>query len=239
MQGPITDACNLGNDLIIYGFKQAYHMQANNQLSVYNYDPLPFQKGSLNANCSVELDGKNIVFGPDDIWQHDGVSEKSICDQRTRDFIYGSLNLSKANRCFVTHNPKLKEITFAYVSGDPLIAFNLPDGCNRQAVWNYANDTWTFDDLPGVFSATQANLSNPLTYASVTATYDTIGGSYQDQEDGFKRTTVYVGASNSTYGSTSLYAFDLYGQGSTVAYPVDVNATKPRTWSATASTSTN
>jgi hypothetical protein len=229
LQGPITDGCKFGEGLIIYGFKQAYHMYANGQSSVYTYDPLPFKKGSLNANCSIEFDGKNVVFGPDDIWQHDGVSEKSICDQKTRDYIFGSLNLSKASRCFATHNPKLNEITFSYVSGDPLIAFIIPDGCNRQAVWNYANDTWTYDDLPCVYSATQANLSNPLTYAAVTATYDSFGGSYQDQEDGYKRTTVYVGALNATYGlSTSLYAFDNYGTGSTVAFPVDTAATKPR-----------
>jgi hypothetical protein len=229
LQGPITDACKLGEELIIYGFKQAYLMQADSSSEVYRYTPLPFQKGALNANCSIEKDGRNIVFGPDDIWQHDGVSEKSICDQKTRDYIYGSLNLSKANRCFASHNPKLQEITFAYVSGDPLISFNGGNGCNRQAVWNYSDDTWTYDDLPLVFSAAQANLSNPVTYATITGTYDTVGGSYQDQEDGFKRTTIYVGETNAANGVTNrLYAFDLFGQGSTVAFPVDTAATKPR-----------
>jgi hypothetical protein len=228
LQGPITDACQLGNDLIIYGFKQAYHMYPNGQTSVYTWDPLPFQKGSLNANCSVELDGMNIVFGPDDIWKHDANTSKSICDQKTRDYVFGSINLSKANRCFVSHNPKLKEITFAYVSGDQLIQFN-GTGCNRQAVWNYIDDTWTYDDLPLVFSATQGNLSNPVTYTSISGTYDTIGGSYQDQEDGYKRSTIYVGEANATYGlERRLYAFDNFGQGSTVAFPVDTAATKPR-----------
>jgi hypothetical protein len=228
LQGPITDACQLGNDLIIYGFKQAYHMYPNGQTSVYTWDPLPFQKGSLNANCSVELDGMNIVFGPDDIWKHDANTSKSICDQKTRDYVFGSINLSKANRCFVSHNPKLKEITFAYVSGDQLIQFN-GTGCNRQAVWNYIDDTWTYDDLPLVFSATQGNLSNPVTYTSISGTYDTIGGSYQDQEDGYKRSTIYVGEASATYGlGQRLYAFDNFGQGSTVAFPVDTAATKPR-----------
>jgi hypothetical protein len=230
LQGPIVDACSLGNDLIIYGYKQAYHMQPNGSLSVYNFTPLPFQKGALNANCSVEMDGKNVVFGPDDIWQHDGVSEKSICDGRVRDYIYGSINQSKSNLCFVTHNPKLKEITFAYASGDGLIYFSGANGCNRQAVWNYSDDTWSFDDLPFVFSSCPANLSNPVTYTSIGSTvFDAFGGSYQDQEDGYKRTPVYVGASNATFGlATTLYAFDLYGQGSTVAYPVVTAATAPR-----------
>lgn len=231
MQGPITDACQLGNDLIIYGFKEAWQMQANGQTSVYNFVKLPFQKGALNANCSVEWDGMNIVFGADDIWRHDGNSEKSIAEGRVRDFIFSSINLAKSDRCFVKINPRLNEVVFGYCSGDGYSAFNSAstEGCNKQAVWNYVDDTWTFDDIPDVFSATEANLSNSLTYASVTATYDTIGGSYQDQEDGFKRVALYVGKANATYGlSTALYAHDLFGPGSTVSNPVDVNATKSR-----------
>jgi len=230
MQGPITDACKLGTSLCIYGNAEAWAMTPNGALSIYNYDKLPFKKGSINANCSVEIDGKNFVFGPDDIWMHDGTSEKSLCDEKVREFIYGSINLSKSSRCFVNHNPRLKEITFAYVSGDRLVSFlNNPDGCNRQAVYNYSDGTWTFDDLPMCFSACMATLSNQLTYATVTATYATIGGSYLDQEDGYKRVPVYVGSSNSTYSlSTSLYAFDLYGQGSMVSFGVDTHATMPR-----------
>jgi len=204
-------------------------MRADGSFDVYSYDPLPFQKGSINANCAIELGNRNIVFGPDDIWQHDGVSETSICDQKTRDYIFGSLNLSKANRCFVSHNPKLKEIAFCYVSGDPLISFNGGEGCNRQAVWNYVDDTWTYDDLPLVFSAAQGSLSNPVTFATISGSYETVGGSYQDQEDGFKRSTVYVGETNAANGvANRLYAFDNFGQGSTVAFPVDTAATKPR-----------
>ena len=229
LQGPITDACKLGEDLVVYGYKQAYLMRADGTFDVYSYDPLPFQKGSINANCAIELGNRNIVFGPDDIWQHDGVSETSICDQKTRDYIFGSLNLSKADRCFVSHNPKLKEIAFCYVSGDPLISFNGGEGCNRQAVWNYVDDTWTYDDLPLVFSAAQGSLSNPVTFATISGSYETVGGSYQDQEDGFKRSTVYVGETNAANGvANRLYAFDNFGQGSTVAFPVDTAATKPR-----------
>jgi hypothetical protein len=229
MQGGIVDACSLGSDLIIYGQKQSYRMTANGQLSEFNFVLLPFQKGAINANCSVELDGTDIVFGPDDIWRHDGNSEKSICDGRVRDFIYGSINMSKANRCFAIHNPKLAEISFCYASGDGYTGFTGVGGCNRAAVWNYLNDTWSFDDLPSVYGGCTANLSNPLTYDQCTATYDTMGGSYQDLEDGFKRTPCFVGDVQSSYGLvTSLYAQDPYGANSSVSYPVDTNATKPK-----------
>lgn len=231
MEGAIVDACSLGSSLIILGQKEAWSMTPNGQLSEFSYLPLPIQKGAINVNCSIELDGTLVVFGPDDIWRTDGTSEKSLVDGKVRDFIYSSINMAKANRCFVLHDPKLTTISFCYPSGDSInsTGFSGADGCNRAAVWNYSNDTWSFDDLPFVYSGCPANLSNPLTYATVTVTYDTMGGSYQDQEDGFKRTPCFVGDGNSTYGlSTSLYAQDLFGAGSTVAFSVDTNATRPR-----------
>lgn len=230
MKGAITDATPLGAHLVIYGLQESWMMQADQSLQVYNYRKLPFQKGALNANCSVEIDGKHFVFGVDDIWMHDGNTEVSIVDKKNRDFIFGSINLSKKNRCFVLHNPQLKELQFNYISGDRGVYFlGAPDGCNRAATLNYADMTWTFDDQPLVFSGTNANLSISMTYATTTATYDTTGGSYLDQEDGFKRTPVYVGVASTPFTlATALYAYDLYGPGSTVAFPVDTRATAPR-----------
>jgi hypothetical protein len=230
MDGPITDGCSLGQDLIVYGLRECWRMHADNSTFIYSYEKLPFNKGALNVNCSFEYEGKNFVFGLDDIWMHDGNSERSLCDEKTRDFIFGSLNLSQASKCFVAYNPKLKEMYFAYVSGDPYVNYlNGVNGCNRQAVLNLTNMTWTFDDLPSCFFATNTNVSNILTYATVTTTYTTIGGSYQDQEDGFKRAMVYVGESVAGYSLvTSIYGFDLYGQGSILPYAVDTNATAPR-----------
>jgi hypothetical protein len=227
LEGPIIDAQTFGNNLVIYGRTQAWLMQKVTGFENFDYFKLPFQKGAINANCSVEIDGKHYVFGPDDMWVHDGTSEKSICQGLVRDFVFSTINMSKANRCFVSHNPALKEITFAYVSGDRLVNFMGADGCNRQAVFNYADSTWTFDDLPFVYSASYANLNVVQTYATVNATYATVGGTYLDQEDSYKRTSVYVGDANTTYGlTTKLYAFDLYGPGSTVAFAVDTQATK-------------
>jgi hypothetical protein len=230
MDGPIVDACPLGQDLIIYGRREAWRMHADGTVQVYDYNKLPFKKGAINANCSIELDGKNYVFGMDDIWVHDGFSEQSLCDQQVRDFIFSSLNIAQSAKCYVTYNPRLNEIYFAYVSGDAYVNFlNNVDGCNRQAVLNLTNNSWTFDDLPSTWSAAYAPLPNFQTYASITGTYTTIGGSYQDQEDGDKRVIAMVGSLNAGYNlTTQLYAFDIYGTGSVAAFPVDANATATR-----------
>lgn len=230
MKGSITDAANLGPQLVIYGISETWLMTADGSQQVYSYRKLPFQKGAQNANCSYELDGKHFVFGTDDLWMHDGNTEVSIVDEKNRDFIFSSINMSKRNRSFISHNAQLKELSFNYVSGDRGVGFlGAPDGCNRAYVYNYIDKTGSFDDLPLIYSSSSANLSISATYATTTATYATTGGSYLDQEDGYKRTPVYVGDANTTYSlTTSLYAQDLFGTGSTVAFPVDTNATLPR-----------
>jgi hypothetical protein len=203
-------------------------MHADGSIFVYSYTKLSYAKGVLNTNCSIELDGKNYCFGIDDIWVHDGISEQSLCDNQVRDFIYGSLNISQAGRCWIQYNPRLNEIYFGYVSGDVLTNFKHVNGCNRAAVYNMTTQTWTFDDLPSIFNTDNGPVSNILTYTSVTSDYASIGGSYQDQEDGGKRITIAIGESVSEYGLTSsLYAVDLVGPGSVAPYPVDGNATAP------------
>lgn len=228
MEGPITDAQLLQGNMVIYGQRECWSMTFVAGSSIFNYAQLFRNRGAINANCAVEIDGVHYVFGADDIWKHDGVTPMTIADGRVREFIFGGLNSTFANRCFVGHNPILKELTFNFVSGDAFVGFvGTPDGCNRSAVYNYQDDKWTFDDAPLLYSASLANLDNTLTYATATAlTYATIGGSYQSLSDFFKKSYVCVGDANATYSLTSsLYAFDPSGPLSQVTYAVDTNAT--------------
>lgn len=229
MEGGIIDAENFGNIIYIYGLRETWSMTFVGGADIFDYVKVFSEKGAINANCSVEVDGKHYVFGPDDVWMHDGVTPVSICDGKVREFIYSGLNAAFQNRCFVRHDPLLKTISFCFWSGDGFVDFiNPPDGCNRAAVLDYVNGRWAFDDLPLVYSATQANLDNTLTYATVTSTYTTIGGTYQTVGSTYKKSTVFVGDTNATYNLTaSLYAFDPVGPMSQNVSAVDTNATRP------------
>lgn len=228
MEGPITEAAALGEIMIVYGFNETWLMQLDpGSQDIWSFHRLFTDAGCLNANCAIEVDKKHYVFGLNDIWTHDGNSKISICDQRTREIIFGSLNVSKANRCRVVYNRSLKEIYFQYVSGDAFINFGGAEGCNRQAVYHIATDTWTFDDLPFIFGAAMANLNVVQNWSTVPGTWTTIGGTWLDQDDSAKRVMCMVGDTNSTYSLTEqLYAFDLQGAGSIVSFPVDTHATK-------------
>lgn len=214
MQGPIVDACPLGQTLCIYGQQEVWQMVPTGDFNLFAYGKLPFSKGALNANCSIEINSQNFVFGQDDIWVHDGVSERSIVDQKDRDFIFGSLSQANYSRCFVTHNKQLHEIHFNYPSNDGFTAFvgvNTPNGCNRCAVYDYVNGTWTFDDRPVVYGAALANLDNVKTWATETLTWASSAGTWASLDNTGKKVLAYIGDTASVYGLTaSLYAFDPY-----------------------------
>lgn len=235
MSGPIVDANNYRDVMCIYGRKETWLMQlAPGTDAVFTYRRI-FQDdaaaGAINANCSIEVEGFHYVFGPNDIWRHDTISKQSITDERNKAYIFDNINLSKARRSYVHHNAVEKTIDFYYVSGDDMIGFagEHAEGCNRKAVFNYVSNTWSFDDLPFVCGTALANFDSSLTYASSTPlTYDTIGGSYIDQEGTVKKTCAMVGNTSAIDGLTArLYAFDNQGPGATVSSAVNTGATKP------------
>lgn len=224
----IKDGATLGTNFIIYASDQVWLMEFVGGTFVFNFRKLFTDAGIINQNCVVEVEGKHYVFGPFDIYVHDGTSKQSICDERVKNFIFSSINNQDADRCFVQHNPTLNEIYFCYKSGDQFVAFPNADRCNRAAVYNYRNDTWSFMDLPNVSSGTVANVDSVATYATSTTTYDLTGGTYYQQEDSYNKHTLMVGESQSTDGLSSdkLYGIDLSDEGQ-IAFDLDTEATKP------------
>jgi hypothetical protein len=229
MDTPIVDGGTLGSNFIIYSSTQVWLMEFTGGTFLYNFRKLYTDCGMINQNCFTEVDGKHFVFGPRDIYVHDATSKQSICDERVKQFIYQGLNASKADRCFVHHSSELNLIYFCYVSGDELVGFPNTDRCNRAAVYNYKNNTWSFADLPDVASASLANVNTVETYGTASGlTYNTVGGSYYDQEDSFARHSVFVGPSSSANGITSnkIYVMDLADNGQ-VSFSYDTEANKP------------
>lgn len=227
MQGPITDACPLGNLLMIYGQNETWVMFLSGDANIWDNEPVFGDVGAISANCVVEVDKKHYVFGLNDIWAHDGNSKESICDERTREFIFNGLSVTNVNRCSVAYNKNLKEIYFRYVSSDQYCSFlGTGSGCNRQATFHIPTNTWSFDDLPFVYGAVMANLNNSRTYATDTFTYLTAPGTYASLNNTLAKVMTMVGDVSSTYGLVeSVYAFDLQGPGAVTAFPVSTAAT--------------
>lgn len=229
MQTEIVDGATLGSNFIIYSSDQVWQMEFVGGTFIFNFRKLFTDAGLINQNCAVEVEGKHYVFGPKDIYVHDGTSKQSICDERVKNFVYTGLNNQNADRCFVLHNSNLNEIYFCYQSGDQHVSFPNATRCNRAAVYNYRNDTWTFMDLPNVSSGTIANVNSVSTYANAgSLTYGLVGGSYYDQEDNYDTHILMVGEDNTadSISSDKLYGVDLADDGK-MAFQLDTEATKP------------
>lgn len=229
MKTAIVDGAVLGSNFVIYSSESIFLMEFVGGAFIFNFRKLFTDAGLINQNCVVEVEGKHYCFGPADIYVHDGTTKQSICDERVKNFIYQGLNNARSNVCFVQHNTNLNEIYFCYSSADDHVTFSNSDRCNRAAVYNYRNNTWSFYDLPNTSAGTTANVNSINTYATATGlTYALVGGSYFDQEDNFDRHTLMVGEDNSTDGITSdkLYAIDLADEGK-LTFQLDAEATKP------------
>jgi hypothetical protein len=197
LQTPIVDGAPLRNVFCVYSEQEVVVVEQTGTQAVFSFN-YQFTKntGLIAPNCVVEVDGVHYCFGPTDIYKHDGVTKVSIVDKRNRETIYRNLNKSLSEVCFVQYFPNLDSILFAYNTGDTNAAFQGADRCNFGALYDVANDTWGFVDLPNVSAATMANMDTVYAWSSLPAasTWGTIGGSWYDQQNTFVKSPVMVSA---------------------------------------------
>jgi hypothetical protein len=229
LKDPILDGLALQSNFIIYSQSEVMLMEFVGGTFLFNFRKLFNDAGLINTNCVVEVEGKHYCFTKSDIYVHDGTSKESICDNRIREFVFKNMNAKNVDRYFVHHDPVLNEVHFCFQSGDPDAYFPNANRCNRSAVYNYRNNTWSIMDLPNVSASSVINVNNVKTYSeSTTITYDGVGGSYYDQEDSFNRQSVMIGESDTTDGITSakVYGLDTADNGR-MTFEIDAEATKP------------
>lgn len=227
MGTPIVDGLPLGNKFIIYSNDETYMMDFVGGTFIMNTRKLFDDAGIVNLNCVVEAERKHFVMSADDIYVHDGVTKKSIVDSRIRKYVFNSIDTGNLTSCFVHHNESTNEVYFCYKSLDDMAEYTAGDGCNRAAVYNYNNDTWSFMDLPNVVSSTQGNISSSTTYQNAVGSYAVFGGSYASQTSGFDQHALFVGLQNTTDGisESKLYGLDDVELG-TLSFPLDLEANK-------------
>jgi len=232
MRTPIVDGLPLASNFIIYSSDQVWLADFVGGTFVFSFRKLFGDCGVINQNCITEVAGKHYVFGTDDIYVHDANSKNSIADQKVKKYVFSTIDTGKTSLCFTQHNKKLNEIYFCYRSNDDMSVQDIgADKCNRAAVYNYANGTWSFMDLPNVTSATTAAISTIITsYANASSLDYSIGGSYASQEAGQDQHVVFVGnqaldaAGNAAIPSTNrLYGLD-DADGGTLTAPFDTES---------------
>jgi hypothetical protein len=228
MRGPLIDGLALRDSFILYGDNEVWAMNFVGGTFVFDFRKRFDDVGILNTNCAVEVDGQHYVFDAFDLYRHDGSSKQSIAHGRVKEFVFGGLIKDLKQLAFVAHNPKLNEVMFCYPSNDRYASAIPTLGCNRAAVLNYRNDTWTFYDLPDVTAATLATLTSGDTWTSIgSILWSEMGGAYMSASDTEDRHLMFSSRADATLGLTAsrIYGLDLI-TGGRLTKPVEAEALK-------------
>lgn len=228
MKTPILDGLPLRDVFIVYSSDQVWMIEETGDALVFRFRKLFDNAGIINTNCVVEVDGRHFVFGFDDIYVHDGNSTESLLDGRNWHYVYKNMNKSETDKFWVQHDPFNSEIVFAYVSGDAEASFTSTSYCNRAAVFNYKNNTWSFVDLPNSGRPTVANFANVSTWSSVGSTWETVGGSWYDQDEAGDDVLFVPSVASTPNGLTvsRLYGWEKANEG-VLPFAICTEATKP------------
>lgn len=134
--GELVDGKQLGDAFIVYTTGAAYAMRLGGP-SVFTFQRL-FSWGIVNQDCAVSFENQHFCIGTETIYVHDGFQVRRIADSRVENYFFDSANdLSKV---YVTKDVENHEILVYYAQGDS-------DVPNHLMIWNWLDNTWTFEDL--------------------------------------------------------------------------------------------
>ena len=228
LKTPIRDGLQLGNVFVIYAQDQVWLMEYTGSSYVFNFRRLFPTGGIINTNCVVEVEGKHFVFGENDIYMHDGNTKKSIADGRVRRKVYQTIDRSSQKAFFTLHDSVSNLIYFCYKTKLDEISYRNTQFCNRAAVYNYMEDTWSFMDLPNIVGGAETNISLIQNlYSQLNDSYDLFNTNYVSFEGTTPKLAIMLGATDTSNQLTEsrVYAIDLPTAG-LVNLPIEMETLK-------------
>jgi hypothetical protein len=223
----LIDGLELGGAFFLYSPAQVYRLQLNGSTSSVFDLTMAFDGGVISPNCVVEVGGQHFVFGREDVYTHDGITPRSIAHGRVQEFIFSTMNRELAHKAYVVHEEKLKEIHFCYVSRDELVGFEGATFCNRAAVYNYTNDTWSFIDLPNTIGGTYASPGVSQLWSTMTGSWAEMGGSWASMADSVRKALITVSRPLADQITVTRALVGDTVTGSKVALPISSETIKP------------
>lgn len=201
VRGHLVDGAALGADFIIYGQFQTYRMSYIGEPYIFTTQKIFEDQGMIARNCAVAIDSYHYVFGRSDIYVHDGMIKQSLVSGRIRDRVFSELDFAKADRCFVAHDQFRGEILFHYpsVASDAPWDYDDVAGCNRAAVYNYRENTWSFVDTPAVVGEIALSQSPNITWADE-GTWNASAAAWASFDGTRPRMSLYASAGNAVLG---------------------------------------
>jgi len=141
--GELMDLVMMRDTGIIYSKYWTHRMDFVGGIDIFRINTLFNSVGAINHRCAIEFfTGKQIVFTGDDLVIHDGVTAKSLLDNRCKRLLRGTVDSAKYRQAYVAANYISKEVWCAYTE----TGYSHP---NKAIVWSWISDTCSVRELPG------------------------------------------------------------------------------------------
>ena len=150
--GQVQDMVELQGLLYVYTDTSIHSIQStDNDTIPFSIQTVTDSYGANNLGSVIEVDGKHIVYGSNDVYVFSGHPSniESISDGRVRDSILASY---QANDVRILRNQRYDEIWFYTI-----------DSTNPEMfLWNYRSNVWTKRSQSGVVAGDVVNFSGIL-----------------------------------------------------------------------------
>lgn len=170
--GYVVDAVPLRDTLAIYKEDCIWLASYVGGQYQFRFDKLAESQGLgiLGVDCAVDIGGRHVVVGDGIVYMHDGNSVQNILKGRAADALFNAIDPDNYEKTFAVHNPEDREVLICY---PPLGS----DICTRAYVFNYAENTWSWREIPAMnFASMQVVTGNEALRSWPT---DASGGGWQ------------------------------------------------------------
>lgn len=142
--GELIDQLALNGSNIIYAERGVFAMSFIGAPLVFSFREIFEDDGILNRGAVASFFGRHLVVGQNDIYVHDGNTKQSIVDKRVRRRFFNQMADTRSVFCQTV--PDRSEVWICYADDDAADS----QSANKALVYNWAQNAFTFIDLPGV-----------------------------------------------------------------------------------------
>ena len=186
--GEMVDQMTLNNSQIIYAERGVFAMDFIGAPLVFSFREVFSDDGIINRGAVAEFFNKHLVVGHNDIYVHDGNQKQSVVDKRVRRTFYNEVADTRSVYCQTVNDRS--EVWICYADADAAD----PQTANRALVYNWAQNAFTFIDIPNARALSVSEKLDP------DGGWDDISGSWAESSE-------YWSNSSQTTQANSLRVF--------------------------------
>jgi hypothetical protein len=196
--GELVDQLTLNNTQIIYAERGVFAMDFVGAPFVFSFREVFADDGIINRGAVASFFNKHLVVGHNDIYIHDGNQKRSIVDKRVRQTFFNAVADTRSVYCQTINDRS--EVMICYADSDAADS----QTANRALVYNWAQDAFTFIDLPNLRALAVSEALNPE------GGWDDAAGTWGQSSDFWSNASLTTEASSLTIFGAGYQASRIY-----------------------------